>query len=263
MLSFCWLTILQKLLDYLEDRPTAYLDELQDFAYEEFGVHVSINTIWRTLASHKWSRKAVQRRAAERSLDLRLAWKGRQTNWGPYELVFIDGSGANERTGDRKYGWSPRGLPAAVSTPYQRSERWSVLPALTINGYLGDPLIVQGSITAEIFATWLELFVPPLCESRPGRRSVLVMDNASIHRSKRIQELYDAADVDLVFLPPYSPDFNPIEATFGDLKAWIKRNYKLAEGFEDFGGFLHYAIQQTGGCNARAHFRKAGYRVEE
>jgi transposase len=54
---------------------------------------------------------------------------------------------------------------------------------------------------------------------------VLVLDNASIHRSPRLRELCEAYSVALEFLPPYSPDFNPIEATFHNLKAWIQRNY--------------------------------------
>jgi transposase len=63
----------------------------------------------------------------------------------------------------------------------------------------------------------------------------------------------------LKFLPPYSPDFNPIEATFKDLKAWIKRNYRLAADFEDFGNFLEFAVSQCKGENARQHFQEAGY----
>ena len=63
----------------------------------------------------------------------------------------------------------------------------------------------------------------------------------------------------LKFLPPYSPDYNPIEATFKDLKDWIKRNYHLEEDFGDFGGFLHFAVSQCRGLNAKQHFRHAGY----
>jgi transposase len=67
----------------------------------------------------------------------------------------------------------------------------------------------------------------------------------------------------LEFLPPYSPDFNPIEATFHDLKAWIQRNYQQADDFAAFGGFLEYAVNQNNGQNARAHYKHAGYVVED
>jgi transposase len=65
----------------------------------------------------------------------------------------------------------------------------------------------------------------------------------------------------LKFLPPYSPDFNPIECTFKDLKAWIRRNSSLAVDFLDFGSFLEFAISQCRGLNVRQHFREAGYVV--
>ena len=63
----------------------------------------------------------------------------------------------------------------------------------------------------------------------------------------------------LLFLPPYLPDYNPIEATFKDLKAWVKRNHRLAEEYESFEAFLHLAISQSMGSHAKAHYREAGY----
>jgi transposase len=103
----------------------------------------------------------------------------------------------------------------------------------------------------------------PHCNPRPGPRSVLVLDNASIHRNRRLRELCNAYGVALEFLPPYSPDFNPIEPTFHDLKAWIRRNHQQADDFVDFGGFLEYAVTETNGQNARAHYKHAGYIVED
>ena len=72
----------------------------------------------------------------------------------------------------------------------------------------------------------------------PGPRLVLILDNASIHKSTRLRELCEEYGVLLRFLPPYSPDFNPIEATFKDIKAWIKRNHRLMEDFVSFEAFL-------------------------
>jgi transposase len=177
--------------------------------------------------------------------------------------VFLDESGANERTGDRKYRWSPVGLICAQSRPVKRSERWSILPALSIDGYL-DYIIHQGAITADLFIEFVEERVLPHCSPYPEPRSVLILDNASIHKDHRLQQLCDKAGVLLKFLPPYSPDYNPIEATFKDLKTWIKRNYKLAKDFEDFSNFLDFAVQQAcgGGAGKRGHFQTAGYIVD-
>ena len=82
----------------------------------------------------------------------------------------------------------------------------------------------------------------PNCTPYPGPRSIIILDNASIHKSTRLRELYERSGVILEFLPLYLPDFNLIEAIFKDLKAWIKRNYTLASKFESFNNFLKFAI---------------------
>jgi hypothetical protein len=87
-------------LNFLEDQPTAYLDEIQDFLYYRFEVSISVSAIYLCLKRQKWSRKVVQRRVAERSRELQNAWKGRMTNWDASELIFLDESAANERTED-------------------------------------------------------------------------------------------------------------------------------------------------------------------
>jgi hypothetical protein len=92
-------------MEFVENTPTTYIDEMQQFIYDEYNeLEVSIRSIRRVLEREKWSRKVVQARAAERSTPLRLAWQGTQKVYDKDQLVFLDESGANERTGDRKYG---------------------------------------------------------------------------------------------------------------------------------------------------------------
>jgi hypothetical protein len=124
------------LLDFLEDDPTAYLDEMQQFLYNKYELKTSIATISWILKNAKWSRKSVQARAAERSEPLRRTWQGIQKQYDSDQLVFLDESASNERTGNRKYSWSPIGLICEQVRPFKRSERWSILPALTEEGYL-------------------------------------------------------------------------------------------------------------------------------
>jgi transposase len=139
----------------------------------------------------------------------------------------LDESAANERTGDRKYGWSPIGVECGQFTSIKRSERWSVLPALDVEGYFAW-LIYQGGITSDIFLMFIRDQVLPHCEPYPGKRSVLVLDNASIHHNQALKELCEEHGVRLEFLSPYSPDKNPIDLTFSDLKAWLKKHYREA-----------------------------------
>jgi DDE superfamily endonuclease len=102
--------------------------------------------------------------------------------WHAEQLVFIDETAANERTLDRKFGWSPVGLPSREIRPARRSQRWSVLPAYTLDGYIAYD-IVHGSYNTASFNQFIAEKVLPLCRP-PHRRSILIMDNASIHRSQ-------------------------------------------------------------------------------
>ena len=100
---------------------------------------------------------------------------------------------------------------------------------------------------------------------KPEPRSVLVMDNASIHHSNLavIQAACDARRVELIFLLPYSPDYNPIEESFADLKSFIRRTYRTnISRFDSYQLYLEWAVEQTGTGNqgarrARGHFRNA------
>jgi hypothetical protein len=171
------------LLEFLVAKPTAYQDELALFLWDEFGVHTSRMTISRSLKRLRVSRKILQREAAQRSQTLRDHWMSRLSGWTADQLVFIDESAANERSADRKYGWAPIGQKAIQSVPLKHSERYSVLPAYTVDGYIAW-IIHQGAVSGSIFNEFIHEYVLPLCNEYPGPRSVLCMDNASIHRSE-------------------------------------------------------------------------------
>lgn len=105
------------------------------------------------------------------------------SQWTGEQLVFLDESSANEHTKDRKYGWAPIGQKAAVSTIHKRSERWSILPAYTMHGYMAWR-ILHGSYTTELFNDFVREEVLPKCHPYPGPLSVIILDNASIHRNQ-------------------------------------------------------------------------------
>ena len=169
----------------------------------------------------------------------------------------MDESGANKRTKDRRRGWSPQGLDCSVLRYVKRSERWSILLAVTVNGYLEGALVIQGSITKEIFVWWLLNRVLP--QLVPG--TILVMDNASIHHNMGLEDALYRQGVSIEYLPPYSPDFNPIELTFYTLKEWIRRHAAEAERFGTYGEFVLDAVEQAIGDNCSEYFKTCGYKV--
>ena len=122
--------------------------------------------------------------------------------------------------GDRHYGWSIKGVRAIVRRWFGNKLRVSVLAAYTIDGYI-KALVFDGTCDGDIFEGFIIDQVVPLCNPYPGPRSVIILDNASVHHINRqnIEDVCRRHGVLVRFLPPYSPDFNPIEESFTDLKA--------------------------------------------
>jgi|SRR5579859_964088 len=125
----------------------------------------------------------MQKRAAERNQLLRNIWRIVVGQYNVEQLIFLDESACNEHTGDRKYGWAPPGATPTDIKPIKRTERWSILPAYTVDGYLTWK-IVKGSFTKESFNEFVLEELLPITNPYPGPRSVIVVDNAQIHRDE-------------------------------------------------------------------------------
>ena len=218
--------ITPELLEYaialIERNATLYQDEVADFIYMEFGIQLDQPQVSRLLKQAGISHKKLSVQACQRNEVLISAWTFKMTNWDARQLVFVDESAYNERTGDRRYGWGPSGQRARVKRWLKKSERWSLLPAYTLEGYI-KPILFKGSITAKIFQEWIRDDVLPNIQPPPGLRLILIMDNCKIHKSQEVLDIANYFDVDIEFLPPYYPEFNPIEASFHDLKAYLRR----------------------------------------
>ena len=247
----------RKLIEYLSGRPHAYLEKIRDWLLEEFNVSISVSSISRELKKMKWSRKVATKKAIEQSDPLRRVFQARvQTHYTAEQIIAIDESACNERTSDRKYGWGPVGQSVELIYSIKRSERWSILPAMSVDGYLTHR-IFQGAVTAAFMEDFLRHDVLPLCT--PGYH-VLLMDNASIHRSPEIVQLCKEFGLQLEYLPPYSPDYNPIEQSFKVLKSWMKRYSQQQEEWQDFRFFLELAVLNS--CyniNCMRWYKKCGY----
>ena len=100
--------------------------------------------------------------------------------WRADQLVFLDESGINARSGERTHGWGLKGKVIPSKVPGKKAENFSVLPALTVDGYIACN-VYQGSVNMETFTAFVEHDLLPRCTRYPGPRSVIIMDNAAIH----------------------------------------------------------------------------------
>jgi len=127
-------------------------------------------------------------------------------------LVFVDEMGTNTALSPL-YGWSEKGRRAHCSVPRNRGKNTTVLSSMSVEG-MGPSLAVEGATTAAVFETYVERVLGP--SLRKGR--VVVMDNLSAHKRERVRELIEGRGCELLYLPPYSPDLNPIEEAFSKIK---------------------------------------------
>jgi transposase len=249
------------LLEHLLRKPDLYLEELVVYLWDEFEARVSKSAISRTLRSANWSKKKARGIAKGRNADLRDFYLHSISSLRSSQIVYIDESGCDKRIGFRRTGWSPLGVTPVQITQFHRGQRYQILPAYTQNGILLSR-VFQGTTDSAMFEDFIEQLLHH-CTSD----SVLIMDNASFHRSDRIKEMCSAAGVKLLYLPPYSPDLNPIEEFFAELKAFIKKHWKVYEENpgQDFTVFLEWCVDMVGGKekSAKGHFRNAGWNIEE
>ena len=253
------------LREYLVEKPTLCLDELVVRLWDDFDRLVSISTVSRALQAMKWSKKKARRVAAQRNPDLRDMYIYNLSELASYHLVYIDESGCDQRVGYRRTGWAPLGVTPVQIARFGRGQRYQILPAYTQDGILLSR-VFQGSTDSALFEDFIAELLP-LCGRWPEPKSVLIMDNASFHHSEGIRRRCADAGVKVIFLPPYSPDLNPIEEFFAELKAFIKKEWRVFEANpqRDFVAFLEWCIDVVGQRerSARGHFRHSGVAIEE
>ncbi len=167
------------------------------------------------------------------------------------DLVFLDEFGAaTNMTRTRARG--PRGQRVACKTPHGHWKMLSTIAAMTVNGMLGG-LSFDGATDTETFVTFVREGLVPLL--RPGQ--VVVLDNLSAHKSAKIDELIESAGARVMRLPPYSPDFNPIEMAISKIKSLLRK--LKARTMESLFEAIGHAFAAVSATDAMNFIRHSGY----
>jgi transposase len=166
-------------------------------------------------------------------------------------FVFVDEMGANSSL-TPLYAWSRRGERAFASVPRNWGANVTLLSSMSLEG-MGPSLAVEGSTTGEVFEAYLERVLAP--ELRPGQ--IVVMDNLSAHKGSRIRQLIEQRGCELLYLPPYSPDLNPIEEAFSKVKGMLRRTE--ARNREALIEAMGVALSAISSRDARGFFAHRGY----
>ena len=191
---------------------------------------------------------------SERDELLRCAWRTTVAgSIGADRFVFVDECSTNTSLRPL-YAWSRRGERAPCSAPRNWGKNVTLLSSITLSG-MGPSLAVEGATTRAVFEAYLEEALAP--SLRSGQ--VVVMDDLSAHKGGRVRELVEGRGCELLYLPTYSPDLNPIEQAFSKLKGLLRgaEARSRAALIEARGR----ALGTLTATDARGFFRHCGYRT--
>ena len=141
------------------------------------------------------------------------------------EPVYIDESGFT-KTDFRRYAYAPKGICVEAKVPSHRYTTTTLIAA-RFNGCFTAPMLFEGSCDALAFNAWLQKVLCPLLDNR----HVVIMDNASFHKGSETARLIEVSGASLLFLPPYSPELNPIEKDFANIKR--RRQYNAEASIDE------------------------------
>lgn len=191
-------------------------------------------------------------RLEPRIVELRARFAEKQPELVADDLVFLDEAGSHIAM-TRTYGRAPRGERVVEAVPRNRGSVTTMLGALTVSGLLAM-MTVEGGTDEEVFLTFLDRVLAP--KLKPGH--VVVMDNAGAHKTLAVRRRIEATGACVLFLPPYSPELNPIEECWSKLKELLRKFGPRSRDDLDFA--IGDAMTRISESDARGWIRHAGYR---
>ena len=171
----------------------------------------------------------------------------------PKQLVFLDESGAKTNM-TRGYGRSPVGERCVDHTPHGHWKTMTMLSAIRLDGVMQEAtMVIDGPMNRDTFLAYTAYCLVPAL--RPG--DVVIMDNLSSHKDTKVRSLIEQAGADLWYLPPYSPDMNPIEKLWSKVKAWLRR--VMASTFDSLLDAIADALRAVDPSECVHDFKACGY----
>jgi len=140
-----------------------------------------------------------------------------QAELDPERLIFIDESGLSTKMA-RLRGWAPKGERCHSAVPHGHWKTITFVGGLTLGGFIA-PMLLDGPMNGECFRAWVEQMLAPALKSG----DIVVMDNLPGHKVAGVRQAIEERGANLLYLPPYSPDLNPIENGFSKLKALVRK----------------------------------------
>jgi transposase len=184
----------------------------------------------------------------------REAWFEGQPDLDPFRLIFIDETGASTKMA-RLRGRARRGQRCRASVPHSHWKTTTFSAGLSLNGMVA-PMVLDGPMNGEAFLAYIRQVLAP--ELKKG--DIVIMDNLPAHKVTGVRQTIEEAGAWLLYLPPYSPDFNPIEMAFSKLKAALRK--AAARTIPELWDVIALAIEQFNPEECINYFAAAGYDLD-
>jgi transposase len=181
----------------------------------------------------------------------RSLWQQETSQIDPSRLIFLDESGVTTEM-TRRYGRAARGERVAEGTPAGHWRTLTVLGAIRMSGWVAT-MTIEAATDGEIFMAYLEQLLCP--QLQPG--DIVVMDNLSAHKVGGVRNLIEQTGAELWYLPPYSPDFNPIEKCWSQVKQLLRA--AKARSLDTLQQAVAQALPTVTPQNLQAYFHHCGY----
>jgi transposase len=172
----------------------------------------------------------------------------------PAAFVFLDETGAATNMA-RRYGWGPRDERLVDATPHGHWRTTTFVAGLRSTGIIA-PLVLDGPMTGEAFRAYVEQFLAPTL----SKGDVVVMDNLGAHKVAGVREAIAAVGASILYLPPYSPDLNPIEQAFAKLKALLRK--AAARTRKALWDAIGHVLERFSPGECRNYLANSGYEFE-
>ena len=205
------------------DKPGLCLHELQSCLHVN-GVQVDVSTICRTLHRLGFTYQKIKHLPMQRSEDARQEFMAEVAMYNPSMFIWLDETGYR-RNAVRQYGYGLRGMTPRSFTFKAWGKRYTAIATMSLDG-LEDVYLTEGNANGDEFLNYVRRSLLPLLMPFDGvnPNSVVIMDNASIHHVEEVVLTIRGVGAMVLFLPPYSPDLNPVEEVFAEVKRSIRLN---------------------------------------
>lgn len=240
------------------DDPTLFVYEVADIISTLKGTFVSRQCLSYWIKKLGITRKKLWKYAREASIELEYSfwYHLHRADYHINQFLWLDESHVNDKTLNRSHGWQIKGERAVFRQLFGRGTRYTVSAAIDCFGIV-DYVVFRGSCTAHLLFKWMLYSLGAHTNPFPQPHSIIVLDNASIHKYEPFLELCRLFDVRILYLPPYSPHLNPIEQFFNILKSELRKYRVMAYLYPV--QTLRAILEKYKRYNVMGSIRNAGY----